>query len=93
MSDPLDRDKFPNRPDTPEFWHLSEIVLANDANSGGLRNVVGQFIEMRVLEYMAMQRAAMACEKIGLPDEVIPALAAAIIDGFCAGAAYERKYG
>jgi hypothetical protein len=93
MSDPLDRDKFPDRPDTPEFWHLSEIVLANDANSDGVAQVVNQIIEVRVLQYVAMNRAGKACQALGLPDALEPMLAAAIMDGFAAGAMYERKYG
>ena len=101
MSDFMDGDKFPNRPDVPEFWHLSEIVLGNDAEasekgSAGLLGVIEKIIPIEVLQYMATQRALIQMHRVfhSKYDELnVPMMmSAAWIDGFAAGAKYGQKY-
>lgn len=90
---------FPNRPDVPEFWHLSEIVLANDAiateEENGFLKVVERIVPIEVLQYMAEQRVKVAIQRMGLPIPprgILPMLMAVYIDGFVAGANYGVKY-
>lgn len=45
MSDPfLDRDRYPNRPDHPDYWRLSEVVLRLDAWGSDPRIRTVQFL-------------------------------------------------
>lgn len=91
-----------NRPDVPEFWHLSEIVLQHDGrfedggNPAALEEVVNEFCPVEVVAYMGVQRSARALQGHGpvltLP-EVHALMAATWIDAFAAGASYERRYG
>lgn len=94
----------PNRPDRPEFWHLSEIVLGQDAKAedeAGLLAVIEAVIPEEVLTYMAEQRVLHSFDRdpvFGLmrgPLRVHFFIAAVAMwhDAFCAGAMYERKYG
>lgn len=90
---------FPNRPDVPEFWHLSEIVLANDAiateEENGFLKVVERIVPIEVLQYMAEQRVKIAMTRGGLPvppPSIMALLMAIYIDGFIAGAHYGVKY-
>jgi len=110
MSDEGLNDLFPgppDRPDTPEFWRLSEIVLKHDSDAlvdGGLEKVIEQFVPEDVAGYMAVHRSAAMLEmsplfvliRMANPGHFLTihlTTAAAWNDGFCAGAAYERKYG
>lgn len=84
----------PNRPDRAEFWQLSEIVLNHDAQAqddGGLVRVIERFIPEEVATYVAWQR----CLRADVPPLMffITTLAASWLDGFAAGAAYQKKYG
>lgn len=109
MSDGLN-DLFPGpqeRPDVPEFWQLSEIVLKHDARAeeeGGLERTIEEFIPEEVASYICVARTAamlmsdpmMVLFRMMRPDlylRIHLTAAAAWNDGFCAGAAYQREYG
>lgn len=94
----------PNRPDVPEFWHLSEIVLGMDADAedeAGLLKIITEIIPEEVLTYMAEQRTLFAFDRDPLLSMVRGPLrfhffilmVAAYHDAFCAGAIYQKKYG
>lgn len=91
---------FPNRPDVPEFWQLSEVVLANDGTAteekDGFLKVVEKIVPIHVLQYMAEQRVLIAMQKMGLPvpppKSIMAMLMAVYMDGFAAGASYAVKY-
>lgn len=94
----------PGRPDVPEFWHLSEIVLRHDGkleDGGGdgiLEALINEFAPVQVVAYMAAQRCALTLAKAGnpavLPHSLVWSfMSGAWVDAFLAGAEYERKYG
>jgi hypothetical protein len=98
-----------DRPDQKEFWQLSELVLkhdaaANDEDEAGLLRIIEEFIPENVAGYVATQRTMFMLSGNPLflimrmvnPDQFIgihTLAAASWIDGFCAGAAYQKKYG
>lgn len=95
----------PQRPDTKEFWQLSEIVLAHDAKSSegeeAFLSIINDFIPIEVAEYMGLSRTLMMLE-FGVIPELFLALvgpqvhaltSSGWLDGFAAGAAYQKKYG
>lgn len=62
-----DFEGFPGRPDHPDFWKLSDIVLMHDGRmedastpreaADAVEKIVAQFIDPSSLTYMALQRA------------------------------------
>lgn len=104
MSDPLDRDEYPDRPDSPDFWSLSECVLWMDGRASegkGFRATLQEFIDTDVAEYFAKSRAGMALlsDPTSLPshlnefEKLRITVAAAWIDGFMAGAKFQQDHG
>ncbi len=95
----------PQRPVHPDFWRISETVLANDApmeeaSTDGQRGVAwrvrtSQVVDVESVTYMALQRALLAGRQ--LPDLAqLPAqgvIATVWIDAFVAGAGFERAGG
>lgn len=95
----------PARPDTAEFWRLSEIVLRLDgameaAATGAEKDQVWEarvteHVELEALTYMAMQRAIRA---LGLRTRVdvalrsldVAKLSGMYIDGFIAGCEFTK---
>lgn len=65
-----DDDVFPDRPDTLDFWRLSEVVLMLDGRSGGVgfRQPFDGVIDLPSVEYMGRQRVEIALSGLGLPD-------------------------
>lgn len=101
MSDPLNDPRFPDRPQHPDFWKLSEIALRLDgkANEGGqtMPEIVTELsvVDLASLEYLALNRAGTALLAIGMPLENVlqSMLAAAMVDGFTIGVLFERQRG
>lgn len=99
----------PDRPDTPEFWQLSEIVLGFDSmveNCESDEQFVGIVTRQNngfpteVVDYMAFNRTfpALQCfHPLALmsmgPENIHAFMMAAWSDAFCAGMEYQRKYG
>lgn len=87
--------EFPGRPNVPEFWQLSEIILRMDGISEGdnseeaFNKLLAEVIPAEVLSYMSAQRALHATMRTGI--EPIH-FAAMWLDGFMAGALYAKKY-
>jgi len=85
---------FPGRPDHPDFWKLSEVVLSLDApadevGASALLDACTKVpIDLDTVMYMATQRASRVygASLAGL-------VAGLWIDGFMAGERYSRRYG
>lgn len=61
--DPLNDPRFPDRPNTPEFWRLVEIGLAHDATSvehKGTQSVINGMVDEQTLIYYARHRLGTA---------------------------------
>lgn len=95
MNDPLRDPRFPDRPQHPDFWRMSEVVLGQDADSGAktLEEVVGDLVDFPSLEYMAAQRAAQLRRHSHLSEQAAIAAMAAWLTGFAAGAEFQRRGG
>lgn len=99
MTDPLNDPRFPKRPDTPDFWRISEILLQHDgqATEGGLtlNDIIHDTVDHPTLSYVALQRAGLLIRATGLPDtaEMRTALASSWLDAFLAGAQFEKRGG
>ena len=96
-TDPLNDPRFPKRPNHPDFWRISEVVLQNDgqATEGDLsrEDIVQDTVDLESLTYCAMQRAGMSCQKAGLPEALAPVLGSVWLDAFLAGAKFQKRGG
>lgn len=100
MSDP----RFPNRPDHDDFWLISQALigkivrLAQKADSGyfgrgpraALTTIISRIVDMASLEYAASQRVLRMMGQFHLDDQMRSVGAGLWIDGFIAGAEYQR---
>jgi hypothetical protein len=97
MSDPLNDPRFPKRPQHPDFWRISEVVLQNDGASAEgkqpLEETVKDTVDLESLTYFAMQRGGMACQRARLPESLAPVLGSIWIDAFMAGAKFQQRGG
>lgn len=101
MTDPLNDPRFPNRPNTPDFWRLSEVALAHDAavdlEDGGrpLADVIAELVDEPSLIYLASQRMGNAFDIS--PRSVGPELwvifLGLYLDAFCKGVSFEKAGG
>lgn len=91
--------RFPNRPDHPDFWRLSEIVMGMDAwldvakpenRQDVFQKIVTDVIDIRSVTYMADQRALRAMMFLGVPREYQAATAAMWLEAFIMGVKYAR---
>jgi hypothetical protein len=89
--DPLRDPRFPERPQSEDFWKLSEILLKHDGAAGegeGVESVIHRYLDDEdALIYMATHRAM----RITSDPETRALLAAIFIDGFMAGAAFTKS--
>jgi hypothetical protein len=86
------------RPDTPQFWMLSDILIEQDsiAETDGLVAAVGEIIDLETLAYVAQQRAFRAlnvytAEQALAHQEEVAKLAAIWMDAFVTGAKYGKR--
>lgn len=93
---------FPYRPDHPDFWTLSSVVIDFDARmdavTGAAKHavyeaVVAEHIDGASLTYMAVQRARKAVAELGQPDNAALATLLATVwsEGILAGVEVERR--
>lgn len=96
-NDPLNDPRFPKRPDHPDFWRISEVVLQHDGEAVEgklpLEEIVKDTVDPTSLTYFAMQRAGMTCQKAGMPESLAPVLGSVWLDGFMAGAKFQQRGG
>lgn len=80
------------RPDVPEFWEFSEILLALDAEMSDTTGVIEKIIPVEVLRYVAWTRTnnalAMMMASGVDPRAILPA---GWMDGFVAGARWAQR--
>lgn len=88
------------RPNHPDFWRLSEIMLKNDGRMEAAsdadkepvwQTTVSQFVDINSLSYLAVNRAIKAAGPKRL--ELIPVLSALFLDGFIAGCEFTKAKG
>ena len=92
--DPLGRDRHPMRPDHPDFWRLSEIVLQIDAQADvpgtNIDDLVKQSIDLPSATYMALQRALRIKTATGIELSLVY-LSAAWLEGLVVGIRSEQR--
>lgn len=97
MSDPLNDGRFLDRPQHPDFWRISEILLANDGDATegrrSLEAITGSVVDLESLTYAAHQRAGIMCAALGLDPGLVGILATAWVDAFTAGAMFQQRGG
>lgn len=97
MTDPLRDPRFPNRPSSPDFWRMVEVVnqLDGQATEGGRSTpeIAEGLVDIEALSYMAQMRALKARQLLGLPASAEMALAATFLNAFLAGIRFEQEGG
>lgn len=107
MSDPLRDERFPDRPQTPDFWRMVDVVnkLDGDATEGGksMPEILAGLVDTASLMYMAEQKSVQARKTLAwqarhlVPALETPELAVAIqglwMNAFAAGALFQREGG
>lgn len=98
MFDPKD---YPHRPDHPDFWRLSELVLQMDGRAiedpARAQKMVADIIDPHTLAYMATQRAMLLLgvqtQQQAAPRRTeIMRLASVYYESFILGARYQARY-
>lgn len=89
MSDPLRDERFPDRPQTEDFWRLSDAVLQNDAiaTEQGIEAAMKGLIDIDSAVYMGVQRAGMA----GMIHD--PRVVSMWLDGVALGIRFQQAGG
>ncbi len=99
MNDPLRDPRFPNRPQHPDFWRLSETAMALDgktAESGAsVSDVASPDIDVESLFYAAESRVNLMLQATGLkvPDSVQGAMVAIYISALVHGIEFQKAGG
>ena len=99
MTDPLRDPAFPDRPQHPDFWRLSESALLLDGrvNSGQTPGEAGaEFVDWESAKYMIEQRTAFLLRQSGYGDApaVLHTLMyAAMFSGLVQGIVFEQHGG
>lgn len=101
--DPLRDPRFPDRPQTPDFWRLSEILHRVDATATEptrpghpLEVVIGDIADFDSAIHLSNHRVRRLCDQTFGPDTaaiIIASVQAAWLDGFAVGAMFEREGG
>lgn len=97
MTDPLRDDRFPDRPQHPDFWRLSSAVTQHDGKTdeGGedVQSVIAELIDPESLIYMAQQRTGIYLQRMNLPPSMAPLLMGAVVDGVMTGIRFQMDGG
>lgn len=93
MTDPLQDPRFPGRPQHPDFWRISEIILQHDGDATeggkGLDEIAAEVpVDPASLLYHARQRALRMLGG-GAPTAMVTMW----LDGFLAGARFGKQKG
>ena len=83
---------FPGRPDHPDFWVLSQVIIDQDSRSDNqtipFGDRIAQVVDPDSLVYMAKQRALRILGPNASRGQ-LARLASVWLDAFMAGAAYQ----
>lgn len=85
---------YPERPNHPDFWVLSRIIIDQDKRAEGpmpLEDMVAQVADVRSVSYMASQRALRAAGPIVATRYAHARLQAVWMDAFLAGATFQAE--
>lgn len=100
--------RMPHRPDTADFWRLSEVVNEADirmdeavglpAKQEVFEQVLGGMVDRQSVSYIALQRAMRALGVVTSEDlaanmEQVNRLTALFIDGFMVGHNFRERGG
>lgn len=98
MDDILNDPRFPDRPDHPDFWKLSEIVLQLDGRSNdeafSVEGTASEVVDLESLTYMAIQRIAQlhdALEETGHRTHPSSLMTTCWFEGVIVGVMLERR--
>ena len=88
------------RPDTPDFWKMSDAVLkldgrveaamTNEEKHEVFVSTVGEYVDIESLSYMAVQRAIRVVPPSPKNADMIQKLAAIFMDAFIIGCEFQR---
>lgn len=99
MTDPLRDPRFPDRPQHPDFWRLSEAVLYLDgeADEGGrdIATITAGLVDPESLSYLCTVRAERFLLQLGMPNRpaLVMAVAAGMLNGVATGILFEQRGG
>lgn len=88
MTDP----RFPLRPEHNDLWLMSQALIDTDAQADTgqpIDDIVGRYVDLESLAYMAEQRALRALGP-GAPEKLSTLLAATWMDAFLAGVQFQN---
>ena len=94
-----DDDQFPDRPDTLDFWRLSESVLKQDGKASetteSFHTVLSELVDVESDVYMAEQRSTFLIRHKGLPySEILKGLLMSVyLDAFTTGVNFQKAGG
>lgn len=93
----------PLRPDHPDFWRLSQILLGTDlavdgeptadAKDAAWRSLFENVIDQQSALYMASQRALLAAGDSGMDPVILARFTKVITDAFLAGVVFQQLGG
>lgn len=106
MNDPLHDPNFPDRPQHPDFWRLSEIILKQDGRVEDITSLedandmiprmIQEQIDQTSLEYMSMVRSHRMLDslrKAGLPFYPEVAMTSMFLQGVLVGIEFQKAGG
>ena len=100
MTDPLQDARFPDRPQSPDFWRLSESVLMLDGRAqqddATVKAITDEFVDTDAVTYVAEQRAGLMLRSFDmehLPRSVQLMLVSMYMGGVVHGIAFEKAGG
>lgn len=89
---------FPHRPDHPDFWLLSEVMIAHDAamdQGDNFEDAIGRFIHLPSLVYVATGQAQVAADQynnlVWTKENVRTIVTGAFTSAFIAGMRYQTR--
>lgn len=94
-----DDEQFPNRPDTLDFWRMSESVLKQDGKASesgdSFHTILAELVDVESVIYMAEQRAMFLINHKGLPySEILKGLLMSVyLDAFTTGVNFQKAGG
>lgn len=94
VGDILNDPAFPDRPQHPDFWRLSDVALQMDGSRKTPQEYAAGLIDYESLVYMATNRAGTYAKAMGITDPDLQAvIATAMLAGILHGLQFERRGG
>lgn len=90
---------FPDRPDHPDFWRMSDVVLKLDGRmqEGGTEETfvesIAESIDMDSVMYMAQERCSILLEQMGAPMALLPMLMTTFMTSVVTGIEFQKAGG